>query len=185
MIRTPCPTCHGEGRVREQREIEVEVPPGVTSENYITLRGRGNTGPRGGRPGDVVVLLEIEEDERFTRDGKNLVFDLIVTFGQAALGAEVEVPTVDDSTRIEVPAGIQSGQAIRVKGEGIPDLQGGRRGDLVVRVRVWTPTELSAEQREMLEKLSAVEDPAPERVDEAKMGGRGFWSRVREAFSSG
>ncbi|MEX0935610.1 MAG: molecular chaperone DnaJ [Gemmatimonadota bacterium] len=184
LIRNPCSTCHGEGRVREEREIEVEVPAGVTSENYITLRGQGNAGPRGGRRGDVMVLLDIEQDERFVRDGKNLVTDVIVTFAQAALGAEVEVPTVDDPTLVEIPAGIQSGQAIRIKGQGVPDLQGGRRGDLVARIRVWTPTELSSEQEELLGRLRQLEDPAPESVDESRMEGRGFWSRVREAFTS-
>jgi molecular chaperone DnaJ len=184
VIRLPCPTCHGEGRARKEKEIEVEVPAGVTSENYITLRGKGNVGPRGGPRGDVMILLEVEEDERFRREGKHLIVDVTITFAQAALGAEIEVPTVEGLISIEVPAGIQSGQVVRVRGRGFPDLDGGRRGELVVRVRVWTPMELSSEQRSLLSQLGEVEDPAPEQVDERGGEAGGFWSKVREAFSS-
>ncbi len=184
VIRQPCATCHGEGRVRTEKEVEVEVPPGVTSDNYITLRGRGNVGTRGGPRGDIMVLLEVEEDERFRREGRHLLTDLVVTFAQAALGAEVEVPTVEGTAQVDVPAGIQSGQVVRIRGHGFPDLNGGRRGDLMVRVRVWTPTELSGEQRALFTKLREAEDPAPKRVDEREAGSGGFWSKVREAFSS-
>ena len=184
VIRTPCSECHGEGRVREEKEIEVEVPAGVTSENYITLRGKGNVGPRGGSRGDVIVLLEVEESERFRREGKHLIIDAAVTLAQAALGAEIQVAAVDGVIQVEVPAGIQSGQGIRVPGRGFPELNGGRRGDLVVRVHLWTPTELSSEQRDLLAQLQEIEAPAPERIEERGGSAGGFWSRVREAFSS-
>lgn len=184
VIRTPCKECHGEGRTRVQREIDVEVPPGVTSENYITLRGRGNIGPRGGPRGDVVALLEVESDPRFHREGRHLVVDVAVTFSQAALGDEIEVSAIEGPETIKVPAGIQSGQAIRKRGKGFPELNGGRRGDLIARVRVWTPTDLSAGQRRILEQLRESEDPAPEDVREGDGEGGGFWSKVREAFSS-
>lgn len=183
VIRNPCKSCNGEGRLREEREIPVEVPAGVTSENFITLRGKGNAGIRGGPRGDIMVLLEVQEDPRFTREGSHLMTEVIVTLAQAALGDEVEAPTVTGSIRVEVPAGTQSGQSIRVRGEGVPDLQGGGRGDLFVRVRVWTPTKLSREQRQLLEKLRAVEDPAPTEVDDSAEVPRGFWSKVREAFT--
>jgi molecular chaperone DnaJ len=183
LIRNPCTSCHGEGRVREQVDVEVKVPPGVTSENYITLRGRGNAGPRGGSRGDVIVLLEVEEDERFQRDGDDLVVDKVVTYTQAALGAQVEVPTVEGPAVLDVPAGIQSGQAVRLRGKGFPDLKSGRRGDLIARVRVWTPTELTAEQKSLFAQLRDVEAPPPAKVEEAK-GSGGFWSKVREAFTS-
>lgn len=183
-ISTPCGTCHGEGRTRRERELEVDVPAGVTSENYITLRGKGNVGRRGGRRGDVMVLLEPEEDGRFRREGRHLISEAVITLSQAALGAEIEVPTVSASVRLEVPPGIQSGQALRVRGEGVPDLDGGRRGDLIVRIRVWTPTQLSPEQRTLLSRLGEVEDPPPDRVDQRQGGAGGFWSKVREAFSS-
>jgi molecular chaperone DnaJ len=183
VIRNPCRTCNGEGRVREEREVPVEVPAGVTSENFITLRGKGNAGIRGGSRGDIMVLLEVQEDPRFSREGSHLVTEVVVTLAQAALGDEVEAPTVTGSIQVEVPAGTQSGQAIRIRGEGVPELHGGERGDLFVRIRVWTPTKLSKEQRHLLEQLRAAEDPAPTEVDDSEEVPRGFWSKVREAFT--
>jgi molecular chaperone DnaJ len=185
VVRDPCPTCHGEGRTRGESEIEVRIPPGVTSENFITLRGRGNAGPRGGPRGDIVVLLDVQEDPRFLREGSHLVSDLAITAAQAALGIEIEVPTVDGKATAKIPAGIQSGRALRLRGCGLPDLNSGARGDLIVRVRVWTPTRLNSEQRELYERLRDVEDEAPDRVEESRDGPKGFWTRVKEAFSPG
>jgi molecular chaperone DnaJ len=183
-IGSPCSTCHGEGRVRDQKEVEVEVPPGVSGENFITLRGKGNAGPKGGPPGDIMVLLEVEDDPRFVRHEDDLVTELPITFAQAALGDEVEVDTVSGKARVTIPAGTQSGEALRLRGQGVPRLTGDGRGDLLVRIRVWTPTHLSSEQEELLLRLKEVEDAAPERVDEAGER-KGFWSRVKEAFSAG
>jgi molecular chaperone DnaJ len=183
VIAKVCPACHGEGRVRAEREIEVEVPPGVTSENFLTLRGQGSVGPRGGPRGDLVVLLEIQEDARFVREGSDLVHDLLVTFGQAALGADVEVPTVDGGARVTVPAGIQSGEMLRLRGLGLPHLEGQGRGDLLVRVLVWTPEDLTPAQEEALRSLLEVESPPP--TASQRKGRKGFWSRVKEVFSGG
>jgi molecular chaperone DnaJ len=183
IIDRPCATCHGDGRVRKETEIPVEIPPGVTSENYITLRGKGHAGPQGGPRGDLIVLLEVEEDERFSRDGANLLYELPVTFSQAALGDEVEVPTVEGSARLTVPAGVQSGVLLRLREQGLPELNGGgRRGDLLVRVMVYTPQKLNGELREHFQRLRELEDPAPDKLDG---GGRGFWSRMKEAFIHG
>ncbi len=183
VIESPCHRCHGDGRERVERELDVEVPPGVSSENFITLRGQGSAGERGGPRGDVIVLLEVEEDDRFTREGANVTYQLPVTLTQAVLGAEIEVPTVDGIARIAVPPGIQSGQLLRLRGRGLPELNGRERGDQLVRILVWTPQRLSPEQEEAFRRLQAVEEAAPERVDTADRGG--FWSRVREAFTSG
>jgi molecular chaperone DnaJ len=183
VIANACDACRGEGRTRSEKEVEVEVPPGVTSENFLTLRGQGSVGPRGGPRGDLVVLLEVQEDERFVRDGSDLTHELPVTFTQAALGAEVEVPTIDGTARVTVPPGIQSGEMLRLRGLGLPDLSGHARGDQLVRVLVWTPDELTSQQVAVLEQLRDVETPAPERVRDRSR--RGFWSRVREAFSGG
>jgi molecular chaperone DnaJ len=182
VITHPCPRCQGEGRVRERKEISVEVPPGVTSENYITVRGQGNAGPRGGPVGDIVVLLDVQEDPRFVREGDNLVFELPVTFSDAALGAEVQVPTVDAAAVLQVPPGVQSGTVLRVRGQGLPGLDGRSRGDLLVRVIVWTPERLSAEQEMLYRRLKEIEEPAPEKVDSER---KGFWSKVKEAFGAG
>ncbi len=183
VIEKVCRSCHGEGRVRSRREVTVEVPPGVTSENYITLRGEGSVGVRGGPRGDILVLLEVEDDPRFVREGPHLLVEFPITFAQAALGDEVEVEGVDGPVEVRIPEGIQSGAVLRVRGRGLPELQQSERGDLLVRVLVYTPRDLSPAQREVLEQLRDVEGAAPERLprDEA----RGFWSRVKEAFTGG
>lgn len=181
MIESPCTRCHGEGRVRAQREVSVEVPPGVTSENYITLRGEGSIGPRGGPRGDIIVLLNVEDDPRFSRDGAHLITERPVTFTQAALGADVKVTSLEGKLKMSVPPGTQSDTILRLRGQGLPELQGSGRGDLLVRVVVFTPRTLTDVQRELLEELREIEDAAPDRIESDQ--GRGFWSRVREAFS--
>jgi molecular chaperone DnaJ len=129
------------------------------------------------------VLLEVQEDARFTREGSDLVHELPVTFAQAALGDEVEVPTIDGVAKVTIPGGIQSGELLRLKGLGLPELNGTLRGDQLLRVVVWTPEELTPEQEQLLKQLRAVETPAPDKV---RRGARkGFWSRVKEAFTGG
>jgi molecular chaperone DnaJ len=183
IIEKPCSTCSGEGRVRAEREVELEVPPGVTAENFLTLRGRGSAGPRGGPRGDLVVLLEILEDPRFVREGSDLVHELPITFGQAALGAEVDVPTIEGTARVTVPAGFQSGEVLRLRGLGLPELNGTVRGDQLVRVQVWTPDELTPEQEALVKKLREIESPPPAQI--RLRTEKGFWSRVKEAFTGG
>ena len=180
VIKEPCPICHGEGRARSERPIEVDIPPGVTSENFITMRAEGNVGPRGGPRGDVLVLIEVEEDARFVRDGPHLRYELPITFSQAALGDEAEVPTVDGTVRLTIPKGIQSGEVLRLRGQGLPELHGSGRGDQLVRIAVWTPERLTPEQEETIRTLRDMEDPAPEKLRDS---GRSIWSRVKEAFT--
>lgn len=182
VVERPCPTCMGEGLVRREREVEVEVPAGVSGENYLTLRGSGNAGPRGGPPGDLLVLFDVAEDPRFLRDGADLLHDFRVTVAQAVLGGDLEVPTLDDPTRITVPSGTQSGTVLRLQGLGLPDLNGRRRGDLLVRVHVWIPEQLTTEQEELFRRLAEVEDAPPSGAD-GEGGRKGFWSRVKEAFA--
>jgi molecular chaperone DnaJ len=183
VIESPCDKCSGDGRVRSEVGIEVEVPAGVTSENFLTLRGRGSVGPRGGQRGDLVVLLEVQDDPRFLRDGADLVHELAVTFSQAALGAEVDAPTIDGTARVTIPSGIQSGELLRLRGLGLPELNGAVRGDQVVRVMVWTPDQLSSEQEEVIRRLAEVETAAPEKITRGSH--KGFWTRVKEAFTGG
>jgi len=183
VISEPCPKCSAEGRVRNETSIEVEVPAGVTSENFLTLRGRGSIGARGGIRGDLVVLLEVQDDPRFVRHGSDLVHELPITFTQAALGTEVEVPTIDGTARVRIPAGIQSGERLSLKELGLPELNGSVRGDQVIKIQVWTPHELTSEQEELLRSLAAIESPAPESV--RRRTHKGFWSRVKEAFTGG
>jgi len=167
--------------VRTERELEVEIPPGVSSENFLTLRGQGNVGPRSGPRGDIIVLLEVQDDPRFLRDGENLLFDLPITFTQAALGAEVEVPTVEANARLTIPPGIQSGEVLRLRGQGLPGLHGRGKGDQLVRIRVWAPRKLTKEQEQLLKDLREVENSPPEEA--ANPEERGFWTKVKEAFS--
>ena len=127
------------------------------------------------------MLLEIQNDPRFVREGSDLVHELPITFTQAALGAEVDVPTIDGTASLTVPDGIQSGELLRLRGLGLPELNGTIRGDQLVRVVVWTPDDMSAEQEEALLRLREVESPAPEKVRRGSH--RGFWSRVKEAFT--
>lgn len=183
IVEKPCEECSGEGRLRSEREVEVEIPPGVTSENFLTLRGQGSVGPRGGPRGDLVILLDVQEDDRFVRKGSDLLHDLPVTFSQAALGAELDVPTIEGTARVRVPAGVQSGELLRLRGLGLPELNGSIRGDQLVRVIVWTPDELSAEQKRLLEELREVETPAPSEI--SRRSHKGFWSKVKEAFTGG
>lgn len=182
VVESACTQCHGDGRQRAEREIDVEVPPGVSSENFITLRGQGNQGPNGGPRGDIIVLLEVQDDPRFRREGSHLLYELPVTFSQAALGAELSVPTVEGETTITIPAGVQGGQVLRLKGRGLPELDGRGRGDQLVQIRVWTPQKLTRDQEDFFQKLSHIESAAPERIDEK---GKGIWSRMKEVFGAG
>lgn len=181
IISDPCSTCHGEGRTRGRKEIQVEIPAGVTAENFISLRGRGHAGPRGGPRGDIAVLIEVEEHPHFEREGSDIVYEAPVTFSQAALGDEIEIPTVRGTASLKVPAGIQSGQFVRLRGEGLPDLEGGGRGSQLVRIAVWTPDKLGPEEERLLKELRDVEQQPPEQLDRKEH--RGFWSRVKEAFT--
>jgi molecular chaperone DnaJ len=178
VILHPCPKCQGDGRVRVDKTIQIDVPAGVQEHHYLTMRGQGVPGPRNGPPGDLIAVLEIAEDPRFERRAEDLVYDLPVSFARAALGGEAEVPTPYGTTTLKLHPGTQTGTMHRVKGKGLPRLGEGGRGDLYVRVHVWTPTKLTAEQRALLEQLAQVETtpPSEERV------GRKFWEQLRQAF---
>jgi molecular chaperone DnaJ len=143
------------------------------------VRGKGNAGARGGVPGDLIVVIEEEEHPELKRDGQNLHYDLYVSLPEAALGASVEVPTIDGKARIKIDAGTQSGRSLRLRGKGLPEVDGGsQRGDIIVHVNVWTPKNLSREEREMLEKLRSSPNfsPAPGKEE------RSFFERMRDSF---
>jgi len=127
------------------------------------------------------VLIEVMEDARFVRDGANLRYDLPITYSQAVLGDQAEVPTVDGTVRLTIPKGIQSGEVLLLRGRGLPELHGRGKGDQLVRIVVWTPEHLTSEQEEAIRALREVEDPAPEQLD--GNSGRSIWSRVKEAFT--
>jgi molecular chaperone DnaJ len=178
VITSPCSNCRGEGRVKAEKTMQIDVPAGVADHHYLTIRGAGVPGPRNGSPGDLVAVLEIADDPRFERHGDDLMFDLPVSFAQAALGAEVEVPTPYGPASLKVLKGTQTGSVYRVKGKGLPRLGEAGRGDLHVRIQVWTPTSLTPEQERVIRELQKVETAPPS----ADGVGRGFWNKLREAF---
>jgi molecular chaperone DnaJ len=152
--RRPCVECRGRGRVQSTREIEVQVPPGIADGQRIRLSGRGHAGERGAPAGDLYVLVGIRRDERFLREGDDLITALDVPAPLAALGASLTVPTLDGETEVELRPGVQPGEVLRLRGLGMPSLGRGRRGDLRVIVNVVVPRRLSARQRELLQELS-------------------------------
>jgi molecular chaperone DnaJ len=177
VITQPCPTCRGDGRVRAEKTVQIDVPAGVADHHYLTIRGAGVPGLRNGPPGDLVAVLEIADDPRFERDGDDLVYDLPLSFSQAALGTEVEIPTPDGSGRLAVPGGTQTGTIFRLRGKGLPRLGNAGRGDVHVRVHVWTPERLAPEQETLFRELSKVEGQPP-----SQAGVKKFWQQIREAF---
>ncbi len=146
--------------------MTVDIPAGVSTNNYLTLRGQGAAGPRNGPSGDLLVMLDIKEDERFERQGDDLIFDLPLSFSQAALGGEHEVPTPYGEERLRIPAGTQPETVLRLRGRGLPILGQDGKGDLLVRVHVWTPERITDEQERLFREL-------------AKLGGRGTQARAR------
>ena len=179
IVATPCKKCRGEGRVRGEREINVHIPAGVATGQYMTLRGVGNAGTRSGPRGDIHVLFEVAEDPRFERDGEDLYTEVLVTYPQLVLGADISVPTVSSSVTLNVPAGTQSGQVFHLRGRGLPRVNAGGTGDLHVRVQVWTPERVGDDERRLLEQLQRVQQSAP--VDGR---GKGFWAKMKEALGA-
>lgn len=153
--RNPCATCRGAGRTRAMREIKVKVPAGVDNGSRLKLRQEGEAGLRGGPPGDLYVVLAVEEHEFFHRDGPNLVCQRPISMVDAALGAEVDVPTLDGVVKLKIPAGTQHGKIFRLAGKGVPDVRrgSGSRGDQYVAVQIEIPTKLSKKQRKLLEQM--------------------------------
>jgi molecular chaperone DnaJ len=152
--REPCSECGGRGRTATVRRLKVDVPSGIEDSQRIRLAGRGHAGEAGGPAGDLYVLVHVLEDERFLRDGTDLVTAMDVPAPEAALGTRIEVPTLDEPATVELAAGTQPGDTAVIRGAGLPPLRGGRRGDLRVVVNVVVPRRLTAEQRKLLEKLS-------------------------------
>ena len=182
IIKNRCQTCTGAGRVKGEETTTIQVPQGVLEGNYLTLRGAGNAGLRGGPPGDLRVEIEEVPHADFTRDGLDIYHDVYVSFPDAALGTEIEVPTLKGRARLQIDAGVQAGKVLRMRERGLPELNGGaRRGDQMVRVRVWTPQRLSEEERATLEALRASPSFAP--APEKEGARRSFFSKVKDVFT--
>ncbi|MFC1861219.1 molecular chaperone DnaJ [Chloroflexota bacterium] len=154
IINEACPQCRGTGREKRQRNIQVRVPAGVDNNSQIRFSGEGESGAKGGSPGDLYISLSVKEHDFFTRDGDDIYLELPVNFAQVAIGSELEVPTIDDKTKLKIPAGSQAGQVFRLKAKGFPHLRGRGRGDQLVILNVVTPDSLTKRQRELFEELA-------------------------------
>ncbi|HOS92468.1 MAG TPA: molecular chaperone DnaJ [Armatimonadota bacterium] len=162
-VKDPCPTCQGRGRLMQESVLTVNIPPGVDTGTRVRVAGQGEAGARGAPPGDLYLYITVADHDVFYRDGSELGIEVPITFSQAALGADIEVPTLEGKQKLTVPPGTQSGTRLRIRGQGLPSLRGGGRGDLHVFINVRTPTRLSARQRELLQELAAEDgDTAPE-----------------------
>jgi molecular chaperone DnaJ len=177
IIRDRCPTCGGEGRVQGETTIKVNVPAGVSEGNYIPLRGQGNAGQRGGPAGDLLVIIEEEPHNIFSRNGDDVVLDLLITYPEAAFGADVNIPTLHGRARLKIDAGTQSGKILRMRDKGIPHLNGVGRGDQLVRVNVWVPTRLSKEEKELLKQLAKTENVRPRDGDKSAHSDKSYFER--------
>src|ERR671933_1502853 len=158
VIRTPCEQCRGAGRVEREKQIEVKIPAGVETGSRLRLAGEGEAGAQGGPAGDLYVVIHVKEHEVFERQGNNLYAAVPISFAQAALGAQIDVPTLGGTESLKIPAGTQTGTVFRLKGKGMPILGGRGHGDLFVSVSLRTPTTLTREQRKLLEELAKIED---------------------------
>jgi molecular chaperone DnaJ len=156
VVKTPCGTCDGAGTTEQSQTLNVKVPAGVDTGSRLKLRGEGERGQGGGPAGDLYVLIEVAPHQIFQRDGADVVCEVPISFVHAALGTEIDVPTLDGKAKVKVPAGTQSGHVFRLRGRGIPHLGGYGTGDQLVRVVVETPRKLSARQRELLEEFAQV-----------------------------
>jgi len=161
MVANPCPRCRGRGQVPDVRELKVRIPAGVDDGTRLRVRGEGEPGLHGGPPGDLFVVIYVEEDKTFRRQGQDLIFTAEIGMVQAALGHKLEVPTLDGVETMEIPKGTQSGEVFSLRGMGLPHPSRGHKGDLLVEVIVKTPTSLSKKQEELLKEFAALEEDKP------------------------
>ncbi len=179
IIENKCNTCHGDGILRGDEEIEIKIPAGVGEGMQLSVSGKGNMGPRGGVAGDLLVLIEEKEHDSLTREGDNLYYDLSINFADAVLGTSVEIPTIGGKAKIKIQEGTQAGKILRLKGKGLPRLNGYGSGDLLVTINIWTPQTLTKEEKKTLENLRE----APNFIPDPSKKEKSFFSRMREYFT--
>ncbi len=177
VVKEICPACRGEGRIVRERTIEVKIPPGVAHGNRLRIQGGGEAGQRGGPPGDLFVVISIRRHKHFRREKDDLIYELPLQMALAALGAEVDVPTLEGTAAMRVPEGTQPGAVFRLKGKGMPRLYGLGKGDLRVKVNVVVPKRLTAREKELLAELA--------QIDTSGSKGKGFIGRMKDAFGGG
>lgn len=178
-ITAKCGACKGDGRVYGEETVSIDIPAGVQEGMQLSLSGRGNAGERGGAPGDLIILIEEEAHKELQRDGLNVACELYISFTDAVFGTSAEVPTIDGRAKIKIPAGTQSGKIFRLKGKGFPAVNSYEKGDQLIHVNVWTPQQVSAEEKAALEKMSESPNfqPKPDKSEKS------FFDKVKEMFS--
>jgi molecular chaperone DnaJ len=178
-IAAKCNTCRGEGRISGEETIAIDIPKGATDGIQLSMNGKGNAGERGGSAGDLIINVEEDAHESLHREGLNIIYELHLNFVDACLGTNVEVPTIDGKAKIKIAEGTQAGKVFRLKGKGIPSLQSYDHGDELIHVNIWTPKELTNDERKMLEKLKSSPNfqPNPDKED------KGFFNKVRDMFN--
>ena len=179
IITNKCNTCHGNGIVKGQEVVTFKIPAGVAEGMQLAISGKGNAAARGGVPGDLLVVIEEETHPDLQRDGNDLLYDLYINFSDAALGSTAEVPTIDGKAKIKITPGTQGGKVLRLKGKGLPDVNGYGKGDILVNINIWTPRNLSHEEKAILEKLKNSPNFKPNPTSKDKS----YFDRMREFFS--
>ena len=177
IVKDVCSSCSGEGRIKKESTISVKIPAGVAEGNYLPLRGQGNAGVRGGSAGDIIVVMEELEHKYFERDGDDIIYDQRISFSQAALGDEVEVPTLSGKAKLHIAPGTQSGKILRMRGKGIPHLNHNGGGDQLVKIILWTPAKLSKKEHDLFKELAKLDHAVP------KNDKNGFFERMKKSFT--
>jgi molecular chaperone DnaJ len=178
-IEDKCSSCYGNGIVKGEEVISINIPAGVQEGMQLALSGKGNAAPRGGVPGDLIVLIEEIQHDKLIRDNMNLLYDHHISFPQAVLGTSIEVPTLEGKARIKIDPGTQAGKVLRLKGKGLPSVNSYGRGDLLVNINIWTPQSVNPEEKAMLEKLQESENFVPR----PKKNEKSFFERMKDVFN--
>lgn len=180
QITASCTKCHGDGRVYGEDTITIDIPAGVHEGIELSMNGKGNAGEKGGPNGDLLISVEEQKDADLKREGNHVLYDLYISFADAALGTKVEVPTIDGKVRVTIPEGTQSGHIMRLKGKGLPGINTYGKGDQIIEVHIWVPRKLSSEERKTLEKLQSSKNFIPD-VNETRKE-KGFFDKMKDMF---
>ena len=180
IIKDKCPDCHGDGIVQSEEVMQIKIPAGVSDGMQLSMQGKGNAGARNGINGDLIVLIEEVKHDIFERDGNNLCMQTYITFSQAVQGTTIEVPTLDGKVKFKIEQGMQSGKVYRLKGKGLPEVNGYGRGDLLVRVDVWVPKSFTKEQKKLLDELDKHKEFQPKPSGKEKS----FFEKMKDMFSN-
>jgi molecular chaperone DnaJ len=180
QVTANCNKCHGEGRVYGEDTINIDIPAGVNDGIELSMNGKGNAGEKGGPNGDLLISIEEVKDNDLKREGNHVLYDLYISFADAALGTKVEVPTIDGKVRVTIPEGTQSGHIMRLKGKGLPSLNSYGKGDQIIEVHIWVPRKLTSEERKTLEKLQTAKNFIPD-INETRKE-RSFFDKMKDMF---